>query len=155
MAGVQIDGVIVGVGGIHLRSHTTDGLVVLNNQEITDTDLEKILETAKARHIESDRAIILAQATRYLLDNQTDIREPRGMTGTRLEADVHVITGTQAGHGLDLLQHCLVREKMLAKAFACPHSAPCQLDGEIQRCLKGTRINLTSASLVQRRTVID
>lgn len=96
MAGLQISGVLVALGGVHLRSHMTDGLVVLNNQEITDADIFKVIDVARARQIEGDRQIVHAQATRYLLDNQTDIRDPRGMTGSRLEADVHIITAASS-----------------------------------------------------------
>ncbi|NBV54697.1 MAG: cell division protein FtsA [Proteobacteria bacterium] len=92
MAGVEIQGVLVSLGGVHLRSHMTDGLVVLNKQDITDADIFKVIDVARARQIDSDRQIIHAQATKYVLDNQSDIRDPRGMTGSRLEADVHIIT---------------------------------------------------------------
>ncbi|MFZ2587845.1 MAG: cell division protein FtsA [Alphaproteobacteria bacterium] len=93
MAGVEITGVVVSLGGIHLRSHMTDGLVVLNNaHDISDADIFKVIDVARARQIEGDRQIVHAQATKYVLDNQSDIRDPRGMTGNRLEADVHIIS---------------------------------------------------------------
>jgi len=92
MAGVELSGVIVSLGGLHLKSQLTDGLVVLNQQDITDADLFKVIDVARARQIDSDRQIVHAQATKYQLDNQNDIRDPRGMTGSRLEADVHIIT---------------------------------------------------------------
>jgi len=92
MAGVEITGVIVAIGGVHLRSHMTDGLVVLNQQDISDADIFKVIDVARARQLEGDRQIVHAQATKYVLDNQTDIRDPRGMTGSRLEADVHIIS---------------------------------------------------------------
>ncbi len=94
MAGVELTGVLVSIGGKLLKSQMTDGLVVLNHQDITDADIFKVIEVARARHIEADRQIIHAQATKYVLDAQTDIRDPRGMTGSRLEADVHIITAT-------------------------------------------------------------
>lgn len=96
MAGVEISGVIVSLGGVHLRSHMTDGLVVLNHHEITDGDIDKVIDVAKAKQIEGDHQIVHAQATKYVLDNQSDIRDPRGMTGSRLEADVHVITAASS-----------------------------------------------------------
>lgn len=92
MAGVELTGVIVSLGGLHLKSQLTDGLVVLNQQDITDADIFKVIDVARARQIDSDRQIVHAQATKYQLDNQNDIRDPRGMTGSRLEADVHIIT---------------------------------------------------------------
>lgn len=93
MAGVEISGVMVSLGGVHLRSHMTDGLVVLNaNHDISDADIFKVIDVARARQIDGDRQIVHAQATKYVLDNQSDIRDPRGMTGSRLEADVHIIS---------------------------------------------------------------
>lgn len=93
MAGVELSGVVVSLGGVHLRSHMTDGLVVLNNShDITDADIFKVIDVARARQLEGDRQIVHAQATKYVLDNQSDIRDPRGMTGSRLEADVHIIS---------------------------------------------------------------
>ena len=92
MAGVEIGGVLVSLGGVHTKSTITDGLVVLNQQDITDAEIFKVIEVARARQIDGDRQIIHAQAIKYVLDNQSDIRDPRGMTGSRLEADVHIIT---------------------------------------------------------------
>ncbi len=96
MADAQVHELYVALGGIHLRSHMTDGLVVLNQHEIGQSDLEKIIDVARARQIEGDREIVHATATKYVLDSQTDIRDPRGMTGSRLEADVHIITAASA-----------------------------------------------------------
>jgi cell division protein FtsA len=96
MADINIDSVYVGLGGVHLRSHITDGLVVLNNHEITDADIFKVIDVARAKQIEGDRKIIHAQATKYQLDNQSDIRDPRGMTGARLESEVHIISAASS-----------------------------------------------------------
>ncbi len=95
-AQTQVEGVYVGIGGVHLRSQMTDGLVVLGHHEITDDDLFKVLDVARAKQLEGDRQIVHAQATRYLLDNQSDIRDPRGMTGARLEAEVHIVSAASA-----------------------------------------------------------
>lgn len=96
MAGLELSGVIVSLGGVHLRSHMTDGLVVLNGHDVSDADIFKVIDVARARQIEGDRQIVHAQATKYVLDNQTDIRDPRGMTGNRLEADVHIISAASS-----------------------------------------------------------
>lgn len=96
MADVSISSVFVSLGGVHLRSHMTDGLVVLNNHEITDADISKVIDVARAKQLEGDRQIIQAQPVRYVLDSHTDIRDPRGMTGSRLEAEVHVISAASS-----------------------------------------------------------
>ena len=96
MADVNIHQVVVSIGGVHLRSHTTDGLVVLGNHEISDHDLEKVLEVARAKQLEGDRQIIHSLPMKYVLDDQQDIRDPRGMMGSRLEADVNIISAAKA-----------------------------------------------------------
>jgi cell division protein FtsA len=95
-AGVSIQSVYVGLGGTHIRSHMTDGLVVLGQNEITDADLFKVIDVACAKQLEGDRQIIHALATNYVLDDQTDIRDPRGMTGSRLESEVHIISAAKS-----------------------------------------------------------
>lgn len=96
MADVQVGRVFVSLGGVHLRSHVTDGLVVLGNNEITQADLDKVIEVARAKQLEGDRQIVHALPMRYVLDDQLDIRDPKGMMGARLEADVNVITAAKA-----------------------------------------------------------
>lgn len=96
MSGVTAERVYVSLSGMHLRSHHTDGLVVLGSGEISDNDLDKVIDVACAKQLEGDRQIIHALATRYLLDDQTEIRDPRGMMGARLEADVHIISAAKA-----------------------------------------------------------
>ena len=96
MADVQIGSVFVSLGGVHLRSHVTDGLIVLGNNEIAQSDLDKVLEVAKAKQLEGDRQIVHALPMRYVLDDQLDIRDPKGMMGSRLEADVNIISAAKA-----------------------------------------------------------
>ena len=96
MAGMEITSVYVGLGGVHLQSQMTDGLVVLGNHEINDADIEKVIDVACAKQLEGDRQIIHALPTKYLLDDQADIRDPRGMMGARLEAEVHIISAAKA-----------------------------------------------------------
>ncbi|MBI1364042.1 MAG: cell division protein FtsA [Proteobacteria bacterium] len=107
MAGVEISAVYVGVGGVHLTSHMTDGLIVLGQHEITDADLDKVVDVACAKQLEGDRQIIHALATAYVLDNQKDIRDPRGMTGARLESEVHIISAAKAS--VRNIQRCVER----------------------------------------------
>lgn len=96
MADMTVSQVFVSIGGVHLRSHVTDGLVVLGNHEINQSDLNKVAEVACAKHVEGDRQIIHSLPMKYVLDDQLDIRDPRGMMGSRLEADVNIITAAKA-----------------------------------------------------------
>lgn len=96
MAGVQVQSVYVSLSGVHIDSHSTDGLVVLGSHEIADSDLDKVIDVACAKQLDGDRQIIHALATRYLLDDQTEIRDPRGMIGARLAANVHIVSAAKA-----------------------------------------------------------
>tara|TARA_R110000868_G_scaffold218576_2_gene469280 strand:+ start:200578 stop:201822 length:1245 start_codon:yes stop_codon:yes gene_type:complete len=107
MADVSVNSVYVSLGGVHLRSHMTDGLVVLNQHEITDVDIAKVIDVARAKQLEGDRQIIHAQPVRYVLDSHTDIRDPRGMTGSRLESEVHIISA--ASNAVRNVARCVER----------------------------------------------
>ncbi len=96
MADVHVNHVFVSLGGVHLSSHVTDGLVVLGNNEISQSDLDKVIDVACAKQLEGDRQIIHSLPMKYVLDDQLDIRDPRGMMGSRLEADVNIISAAKA-----------------------------------------------------------
>jgi len=138
MAGVQISSIYVSLGGVHLRSHITDGLVVLNNQEITDQDILKVIEVARAKQLDGDRQIIHAQPARYVLDNQTDIRDPRGMTGARLESEVHIISA--ASNAVRNVTRCVERcnldiEEIVVQPYASALSCLVPDERELGVCL--------------------
>ena len=138
MAGVSINNVYVSIGGIHLRSHMTDGLVVLNNHEISDSDIYKVIEVARAKQLEGDRQIIYAKPVRYVLDNQRDIRDPRGMTGSRLEAEVHIISA--ASSAVRNVSRCVERcnleiEEIVAQPYASALSCLVQDEKELGVCM--------------------
>ncbi len=95
MAGVKIGSAYVGVGGDHIKGLTSHGVIAVGRKdhEIVPEDVERVLEAAKAVPIPQDRDIIHVLTQEYLIDNQDGIREPVGMSGVRLEAVVHVVTG--------------------------------------------------------------
>ncbi|MES2202529.1 MAG: cell division protein FtsA [candidate division FCPU426 bacterium] len=95
MAGVEVRSAFFGVGGEHIRGMTSHGVIAVGrkDKEVTEDDVERVLEAAKAIAIPQDREIIHVLTQEYMIDNQDGIREPVGMSGVRLEAKVHVITG--------------------------------------------------------------
>ncbi len=95
MAGESISSVVVSLSGNSVRSQRTDGLVLLNNQEVTEEDLERLKTEACAQFLDGDREIIHAVTSRYTLDGQGEIRDPRGMLGNRLEAVVNIVTAAK------------------------------------------------------------
>lgn len=92
MAGVEIGTVYLGVGGSHVRSQTSEGVAAIAGREVMRSDLERVLEGARAIPVDADRMILHALPREYIVDNQDGVRDPVGMGGVRLQALVHLIT---------------------------------------------------------------
>jgi cell division protein FtsA len=95
MAGVQVKGVHAGIAGDHIRSLNSRGVVAVSRKdnEIHGTDVARVIEAAKAIAIPTDREIIHVIPQEFIVDEQDGIKDPVGMSGVRLEAEVHIITG--------------------------------------------------------------
>jgi cell division protein FtsA len=93
MAGVEIESAYVGIAGGHIKGFNSHGIIAVKNREVTEMDKERVIEAAKAVAIPLDREVIHVIPQQFILDGQSGIREPRGMSGVRLEARIHVITG--------------------------------------------------------------
>ncbi len=96
MGGVDITRATIGVAGSHIYSFNSSGVVAIKGSEITQEDVERVLEAAKAIVIPSDREILHVIPQEYKVDNTEGIKNPVGMCGVRLEAHVHVVTGSVA-----------------------------------------------------------
>jgi len=92
MAGVEINTVYVGVGGSHVRGQVSDGVAAVAGREVTQADLERVLEGARAIPVDADRMILHALPREYLVDNQDGVRDPIGMSGVRLQVRVNLVT---------------------------------------------------------------
>ncbi|NDU89327.1 MAG: cell division protein FtsA [Ferrovum sp.] len=94
MANVKIREVITGIAGSHVRSKNSHGMVAIQNKEVTQGDVERVLETARAVNIPNDEQVLHVLTQEYIIDGQEDVREPVGMSGLRMEVRVHIITGS-------------------------------------------------------------
>ena len=94
MAGVNVDRVYVGISGEHIRAMTSPGVVAVSEDEVSRFDLQRVHEVARAVAHPPDRELIHAIPQDYLVDHQGGIKDPIGMAGTRLEAEVHLVTGS-------------------------------------------------------------
>jgi len=96
MADVKIDSVYVGIAGKHISSINNSGTVSINRPDriITDDDVRRVVETAQAIQIPPESEMIHVIPRQYIVDGQDGITDPVGMTGTRLEVDVHIVTGS-------------------------------------------------------------
>jgi len=95
MAGSEAKGVHAGIAGDHIRSLNSRGVVAVSRKdnEIAAADVERVIEQAKAIAIPTDREIIHVIPQEFIVDDQPGIKDPVGMSGVRLEAEVHIITG--------------------------------------------------------------
>jgi cell division protein FtsA len=93
MAGCQIHSVYAGIAGSHIRSLNSHGIVAIRDKEVTPNDVERVIDAARAVAIPADQKILHILPQEFLIDNQEGIREPVGMSGVRLEAKVHMVTG--------------------------------------------------------------
>ena len=93
MADCKIRNVYVGIAGSHIRSFNSIGMVAIKDKEVTDADVARVIETAKAVNIPTDQQILHVLAQEFIIDGQEDIREPIGMSGVRLDVKVHIVTG--------------------------------------------------------------
>ena len=93
IAGCQINSVSAGIAGSHIRSLNSHGIVAIRDREVTASDVERVLDAARAVAIPADQRILHILPQEYIIDDQDGIREPVGMSGVRLEAKVHMVTG--------------------------------------------------------------
>ena len=93
MAGCEIKSVFTGIAGGHIKGFNSHGIVAVKNKEVTDRDVERVIDAAKAVAIPMDREVLHILPQDYIIDEQDGIKEPLGMSGVRLEAKVHIVTG--------------------------------------------------------------
>lgn len=93
MAGCQIQSAYTGIAGSHIRSLNSHGIVAIRDREVNQSDVERVIDAAKALAIPADQKILHIIPQEFIIDAQEGVREPVGMSGVRLEAKVHIVTG--------------------------------------------------------------
>ncbi len=93
MANCKIVDVLTGIAGSHVKSFNSQGMVAIKEKEVTQWDIDRVIETAKAVQIPNDQQILHILNQEFIIDGQEDVREPLGMSGMRLEVKVHIVTG--------------------------------------------------------------
>ena len=95
MADCKITRVYTGITGAHIRGINSSGMVAVKDKEVTPADVARVVETARAINISTDQRLLLVEPQEFVIDGQ-DVKEPIGMSGIRLEAKVHIVTGAQS-----------------------------------------------------------
>ncbi len=93
MAGCQIHSVYAGIAGSHIRSLNSHGIVAIRDHEVAQSDVDRVIDAARAVAIPADQRVLHVLPQEFIIDEQEGIREPIGMSGVRLEAKVHLVSG--------------------------------------------------------------
>ncbi len=96
MAGCEITDVYTGIAGGHIKGFSSRGVVALKDKEVREADIARVIEQAKTVNIPVDREVIHVLPQEFIVDEQGGIKDPLGMSGVRLEAKVHIVTGAVA-----------------------------------------------------------
>lgn len=108
MAGISITEVYAGIAGSHIRSFNSHGIVAISAGEVVSTDVDRVIDAARAVAIPADQKILHILPQEFMIDQQDGIKEPVGMAGVRLEAKVHIVTSAvSSAQNIDrCIRHC-------------------------------------------------
>ena len=138
MAGCQIHSVYAGIAGSHIRSLNSHGIVAIKDKEVTAGDVERVIDAARAVAIPADQKILHILPQEFLIDQQEGIKEPVGMSGVRMEAKVHIVTGADAAaqNIVKCVQRCgLQVEDIVLEQLASSYAVLTEDERELGVCL--------------------
>jgi cell division protein FtsA len=138
MAGCEINAVYAGIAGSHIRSLNSHGVVGIRDREVSAVDVEHVIEAAKAVAIPADQRILHVLPQEFIIDGQEGIRDPIGMSGVRLEAKVHIVTGADsaAQNIVKCVQRCgLVVEDIVLEQLASSFAVLTDDEKELGVCI--------------------
>lgn len=138
MAGVEIDAVYTGIAGSHVKSLNSHGIVAIKDKEVTAGDVARVMDAAQAVALPADQRIIHVIPQEYIIDSQEGIRDPMGMSGVRLEARVHIVTGAEsaAQNIVKCVQRCgLEVEDIVLEQWASSYAVLTDDEKDLGVCL--------------------
>jgi len=138
MAGVEIDRVYAGIAGSHVSSLNSHGIVAIKDREVTHNDMERVIDAARAVAIPADQKVLHILPQEFIIDQQDGIQEPVGMSGVRLEARVHMVTGavSAAQNIVKCVRRCgLEVEDLILEQLASSYSVLEEDEKDLGVCL--------------------
>ncbi|ANF57543.1 cell division protein FtsA [Halotalea alkalilenta] len=138
MAGCDIHSVFVGIAGSHISSMNSDGVVAIKEREVTPYDIDRVIDSARARAVSEGQRILHVLPQEYAIDAQEGIREPLGMSGVRLEARVHLVTA--ALNAVQNIEKCVRRcglevDDIILEQLASSHAVLTEDERELGVCM--------------------
>ncbi|MEO1881800.1 MAG: cell division protein FtsA, partial [Methylococcales bacterium] len=138
MAGCQIKSVFVGISGSHIKSLSSHGIVAIKDKEVTQYDIDRVIDSARAVAIPADQKVLHILPKEFVIDQQEGIKEPIGMSGIRLEAKVHMVTcsASAAQNIIKCIRRCgLEVEDIVLEQLASCSSVLTEDEKELGVCL--------------------
>lgn len=138
MAGCEINTVYAGIAGDHVRSLNSHGIVAIKDKEVCATDVERVIDAARAVAIPADQNVLHVLPQEFLIDFQEGIREPIGMSGVRLEAKVHLVTAAVSAKQniIKCVQRCgLTVDDVVLEQLASSYSVLTEDERELGVCI--------------------
>lgn len=138
MAGCEVFNAYTGIAGSHIKSINSHGIVAVRDQEVSQSDVDRVIDAAKAIAIPADQKILHVLPQEFIIDNQDSIREPIGMSGVRLEAKVHIVTGavSAAQNIIKCMKRCgLTTSDIVLEQFASSQSILTDDEKELGVCM--------------------
>jgi cell division protein FtsA len=138
MAGCEIYSAYTGIAGSHIRALNSHGIVAIRDNEVSQSDVDRVLDAAKAIAIPADQKILHVLPQEFIIDHQDSIREPIGMSGVRLEAKVHIVTGavSAAQNIVKCMKRCgLTASDIVLEQFASSQSILTEDEKELGVCM--------------------
>jgi cell division protein FtsA len=138
MAGCEINSVYAGIAGSHVKSINSHGIVAIRDKEVSATDIERVIDAAKAVAIPADQRVLHVLPQEFIIDSQEGIPDPVGMSGVRLEAKVHLVTGavSAAQNIVKCVQRCgLTVEDIVLEQLASSYAVLTEDEKELGVCI--------------------
>ena len=138
MAGCEIHSVFAGIAGNHIRSLNSHGIVAIRDHEVTMSDIDRVIDAARAVAIPTDQKILHILPQEFVIDHQEGVKEPIGMSGVRLEAKVHMVTGavSAAQNIIKCVRRCgLEVDDVILEQLASSYAVLTEDEKELGVCL--------------------
>jgi cell division protein FtsA len=138
MAGCEIHSVFAGIAGSHIRSLNSHGIVAIRDHEVTIGDVDRVIDAARAVAIPADQKILHILPQEFVIDHQEGVKEPIGMSGVRLEAKVHMVTGavSAAQNIIKCVRRCgLEVDDVILEQLASSYAVLTEDEKELGICL--------------------
>ncbi|MGC9386415.1 MAG: cell division protein FtsA [Hydrogenovibrio sp.] len=156
MSGIKAESVSVGIAGSHIGSFNSNGMVAISNHEVREEDVQRVIDAAKTIAIPGDQEVLHILPQEFMIDNQGGIREPIGMSGVRLEARVHMVTGSvsAAQNITKCVERCALKvDNLILEQLASSEAVLSEDEKELGVCLVDIGGGTTDIAIFQNGAI--